>query len=112
METADFRDSPDTRVDQEPTAFPREDPTRTDTALWLARLRGEFPYWGILHDPFAHAWIAVRGRTRMEVARTAFELRDHLRMTAYVRVRSDLSARSAKITAPYWRTQPEPPRSL
>ncbi|MCO6007104.1 hypothetical protein NE236_19160 [Actinoallomurus purpureus] len=67
----------DTRIDQE-VALPRGDPSRTDSAPWLARLRREFPHWGFLHDPFAHAWIAVQGRTRIEVARTAFELHDRL----------------------------------
>lgn len=41
-----------------------------DPADWLARLRRDFPNWGFLHDPRASAWVAVRGRDRIEVART------------------------------------------
>ncbi|MEV5708558.1 hypothetical protein [Actinoallomurus sp. NPDC052274] len=78
MEAAGPQDPRDTRVDQKPV-FPGEGPGGTDPALWLARLRREVPHWGILHDPFAPAWIAVRGRAHLEVTRTAFELRDRLR---------------------------------
>lgn len=28
----------------------------------LRLLREQFPTWGILHDPFAERWVAVRGR--------------------------------------------------
>ncbi|GAB3965111.1 hypothetical protein GCM10029978_027120 [Actinoallomurus acanthiterrae] len=67
----------ETRVDQ--LGFvPRADPYGTDAGPWLARLRWEFPHWGFIHDPFAHVWIAVRGRGRTEVAGTAFELRERL----------------------------------
>ncbi|MEV5754900.1 hypothetical protein AB0L00_44465 [Actinoallomurus sp. NPDC052308] len=81
MEAAGSPGPRDTRVDQK-AVFPRGDPGGTDPALWLARLRREFPHWGILHDPFASAWIAVRGRAHLEVTRTAFELRDRLRSHA------------------------------
>ncbi|MEV0401150.1 hypothetical protein [Actinoallomurus sp. NPDC050550] len=67
----------ETRVDQACFA-PRADPHGTDAAPWLARLRGEFPRWGFIHDPFADVWIAVRGRGRTEVAATAFELCERL----------------------------------
>ena len=40
-----------------------------DPADWLARLRRDFPHWGFLH-PRASVWVAVRGRDRIEVART------------------------------------------
>lgn len=63
----------DTRVDQ-PLARPYE----ADAAMWLARLRAEFPRWGFLFDPWRRSWIAVRGRHQIEVARTAIELRDVL----------------------------------
>ncbi|GAA0372652.1 hypothetical protein GCM10010151_73260 [Actinoallomurus spadix] len=78
MEAGGLPGPRDTRVDHEPGPR-RGDLGGTDPALWLARLRREFPRWGILHDPFAPAWIAVRGRAQMEVTRTAFELRDRLR---------------------------------
>ncbi|WP_433174750.1 hypothetical protein [Actinoallomurus sp. CA-150999] len=67
----------ETRVDQGCFA-PRADSYGTEAAPWLARLRGEFPHWGFIHDPFAGVWIAVRGRGRTEVAATAFELRERL----------------------------------
>jgi hypothetical protein len=67
----------ETRVDQGCFAR-RTDPYGTDAGPRLARLRGEFPHWGFIHDPFARVWIAVRGRGRTEVAATAFELRERL----------------------------------
>lgn len=39
----------------------------------LPSLRAKFPAWGILHDPFRHRWIAVRGHQQI-VAETAEEL--------------------------------------
>lgn len=47
-----------------------------DPTAWLARLRTEFPHWAFFYDPWASAWIAVRGRLGIEVAATAIELRD------------------------------------
>jgi hypothetical protein len=54
----------------------------TDTAahgaaMWLGRLRQEFPQWGFLHDPFRGRWLGVRGRMLVE-AQTAQELWERL----------------------------------
>lgn len=40
------------------------------------RLRSEFPSWAFLYDPWASAWIGVRGKDRIKVAATALNLRD------------------------------------
>lgn len=40
-----------------------------DPADWLAGLRRDFSQWGFPH-PRASVWVAVRGRDRIEIART------------------------------------------
>lgn len=50
-----------------------------EAAPWAAVLRAAFPRWGILHDPFAGVWVAVRGRTRIEVAPTPAALYERLK---------------------------------
>lgn len=51
----------------------------TDPGAWLARLRREFPRFGILFDPGTGIWTAVRGQHLTVHAPTAFELRERLR---------------------------------
>lgn len=65
----------DTRV---APVLPYPRPHGADAGAWLARLRTEFPRWGILFDPWRSTWIAVRGRHEIEVASTAIALRDAL----------------------------------
>jgi hypothetical protein len=64
---------PNTRVD---SALPQS--YEVDAGMWLARLRAEFPRWGVLFDPWRSSWVAVRGRHQIEVAPTAIALRDAL----------------------------------
>jgi hypothetical protein len=45
-----------------------------DPVDWLARLRRDFPNWGFLYDPRASLWVGVRGRDRIEMARTPSSL--------------------------------------
>lgn len=68
---------PETRADR-PLHSRRRDPYRPDVETLLAPLRSAFPQWGIIHDPFTGLWIAVRGRTRIEVAPTAAALYERL----------------------------------
>lgn len=42
------------------------------------QLRGEFPGWGIFHDPYAARWFAVPGHGEPLVAGTPEELRRRL----------------------------------
>jgi hypothetical protein len=60
-------------ISEEPT-----DPA-ADHGAWLARLRSEFPRFGILYDPGTGIWTAVRGQRLTVQAPTAFELRERLR---------------------------------
>jgi hypothetical protein len=50
----------------------------SDPVLWLARLRGDFPDWAFLFDPWARVWVAVQGRYRIEIATTANALHESL----------------------------------
>jgi hypothetical protein len=56
----------------------RRTPPGSDAASFLAKLRGEFPYWGILYDPFHNRWWALRGRRLALRESTGIELRDRL----------------------------------
>jgi hypothetical protein len=53
------------------------DTAASGVAMWLRRLRQEFPQWGVLHDPFRGRWLGVRGRVLVE-APTAQELWERL----------------------------------
>jgi hypothetical protein len=78
---------PVTRVD---SAFlPAAQPYGAGTGSWLARLRADFPRWGILFDPWRSTWIAVRGRHDIEVASTAIALHDALTARGFVPVPVD-----------------------
>jgi hypothetical protein len=47
----------------------------------LHALRQSFPSWAFLHDPFAHQWIALRGRRTILTAATPKELADRVAYT-------------------------------
>ncbi|MEV5710043.1 hypothetical protein [Actinoallomurus sp. NPDC052274] len=76
---------PVTRVDSAVLAAAR--PYEAGTGSWLARLRAEFPRWGILFDPWRSTWVAVRGRRDIEVAPTAIALQDALAARDFVPAR-------------------------
>jgi hypothetical protein len=50
----------------------------TEPALYLLKIRAEFPLWGILYDPFRDRWLALRGRRIMLHGSTGTELRGQL----------------------------------
>jgi hypothetical protein len=52
--------------------------TTPDTSTFLAKLRCEFPHWGIVHDPFTPRWWALRGAGIALRAATGIELRERL----------------------------------
>lgn len=64
----------ETRIDDGPLGAGPRTPG-FDPAVGLARLRAEFPGWGFLFDPWAAAWVAVRGRRHIHVARSVAALR-------------------------------------
>jgi hypothetical protein len=53
-------------------------PPAPDLAAYLARLRAEFPHFGILADPRGGVWIAVRGRHLTIRASSGALLRERL----------------------------------
>lgn len=55
----------------------RPQPRPTDAAVYLTRLRAEFPHFGILADPARPLWIAVRGNLTIKAAE-GIQLRERL----------------------------------
>lgn len=46
----------------------------TDIQGALRELRTRFPRWAFLYDPFAHQWVALRGRKTLFTADTPQQL--------------------------------------
>lgn len=65
----------DTQIDQ-PSLWAGSSVAASDAVATLARLRADFPHWAFLYDPWAYAWIGVRGKLRIEVTASASELRE------------------------------------
>jgi hypothetical protein len=71
--------------------------TAGDRALWLARLRRDFPDWAFLFDPWARVWVAVQGRYRIQIAATANAL--HESLVHPQSVRSEINDAAARTNA-------------
>lgn len=50
-----------------------------DASVLLAKLRSEFPHWGIVYDPFGSRWWALRGTGITVRGATGLELGERLR---------------------------------
>jgi hypothetical protein len=59
------------------TVVPQQPLRPTEPAAILARLRAEFPHFGILADPRRPLWIAVRGNLVIKTT-NAVQLRERL----------------------------------
>lgn len=64
----------ETRVDEVPIGTGPA-ASGLDPSAGLARLRAEFPHWGFYFDPCTCAFVGVRGRDRLHVARSVASLR-------------------------------------
>jgi hypothetical protein len=53
----------------------------TDIQEALQALRSRFPRWAFLYDPFAHQWIALRGRKVLFTAPTPQQLANRVTHT-------------------------------